>query len=343
VLERNKGEDIKASEFELLTATAFDIFTRENVEVGVVEVGMGGRDDATNILKHKALTIITKMGLDHQGFLGNTIEEITKVKCGIFHEGVPVLYSHLNDPSVIDVINAEAALVRAGPVTTCKLMPSFSYRQYRTFTKGIIVRRAQKSAIATAFGALKILQPILPNMIPVYQGTQVGYPNKQLLEKAIMNTSLPGRTQYINLEPITGNKKTAMLDGAHNPQAAEYLDHIVGSELRDCRYGPVTWVVANTKGKDLQGFLQPLVRHYDSVATVEFGPVDGMPWIEPASSEDIANAVRGLHPDIPIETFGRDIEGAIKWAVQDQRQESPVVICGSLYLVSDVLRQLRDK
>jgi folylpolyglutamate synthase len=343
VLERNKAEDIKATEFELLTATAFDIFTRENVQVGIIEVGMGGRDDATNILKTKALTIITKMGLDHQGFLGNTIEEITKVKCGIFKKGVPVLYSHSNDPSVIDVIKAEAAAVGAGPLLCPKVIPSFKYAKYKTYMKGIVGRRAQKVGIATAYGALKVLEPVLPDMIPVYEGAYRGTKNIHPYEKAILNTTIPGRMQYINLEPFTGVSKTAILDGAHNPQAAEYLDHVVGFELRDFKYGPVTWVIANTKGKDLPGFLQSFVRHYDSVATVEFGPVDGMPWIEPASSEDIANAVRELHPNVPLQAFGRDIEGAIKWAVQDQRQDAPVVICGSLYLVSDVLRRLRDE
>lgn len=134
-----------------------------------------------------------------------------------------------------------------------------------------------------------------------------------------------------------------MLDGAHNPQAAEYLDHVVSYELRDFKYGPITWVMANTRGKDLTAFLEPLVRSYDSVAAVEFGPVDGMPWIEPASSRDIADAVRELHPEVPVETFEKDIQGAIKWAVQQKSKTSRVVICGSLYLVSDVLRMLRDK
>jgi folylpolyglutamate synthase/dihydrofolate synthase len=339
VLERNKAEDIKATEFELLTATAFDIFTRENVQVGIVEVGMGGRDDATNILKSKALTVITKMGLDHQAFLGDSIEEITKVKCGIFKEGVPVVYSHSNEPSVVDVIKAEAAAIGASPLICPKILPSFTYRNYRKFTKGLTVRQAQRMGIATAYAAFKVLQPLLPDINPGY--TKTG--DKHIYEDAIVTTTIPGRTQQINLELFTGVSKKAMLDGAHNAQAAAYLDIVVGFELRDYKYGPVTWVLANTKGKDLPGFLKPLVRHYDSVATVEFGPVDGMPWVEPAPSEDIANAVRELHPNVPLQAFGRDIEGAINWAIRDQRRESPVVIAGSLYLVSDVLRRLRDK
>jgi folylpolyglutamate synthase/dihydrofolate synthase len=339
VLERNKAEGIKASEFELLTATAFDIFTRENVQVGIVEAGMGGRDDATNVLKSKAITIITKMGLDHQAFLGDTIEEITKVKCGIFREGVPVVYSHLNEESVVDIIKAEAAAVGAGPLVCSKILPSFPYQRYKNFVKRLAGRQAQRMGISTAYAAFKLLQPSLSDIKKGYRRPG----DKRIYEDAIIDTVIPGRTQHINLEPITGVPKKAMLDGAHNAQAAEYLNQVVGFELRDYKYGPITWVIANTKGKDLHGFLEPLIRHYDSVATVEFGPVDGMPWIEPASSEDIANAVRELHPNVPLQAFGKDVEGAINWAVRDQRTDAAVVIAGSLYLVSDVLRQMRDK
>lgn len=343
VLERNKAEDIKASEFEILTATAFDIFTRENVQVGVVEVGMGGRDDATNILKSKSLTVITKMGLDHQGFLGNTIEEITKVKCGIFRQGVPILYSHLNEPEVVDVIKAEAAAVQAGPVTSYEYIPSFRSRKYKAFMKGTMNRTPLKIGICTAYRALCALEPEFPHMVPAYLGKGKANAPQDIYANAIINTQIPGRQQYIDVESIVGEKTVVMLDGAHNPQAAEYLDSVVGYEMRDYKYGPITWVMANTKGKDISGFLEPLVRSYDSVATVEFGPVDGMPWIEPASSQDIAHAVRELHPKVPVETFGKDIQGAIKWAVQQKSETSRVVICGSLYLVSDVLRILRDK
>ncbi|TLD18977.1 Developmental regulator [Venturia nashicola] len=341
VLARNKAEDIKASEFEILTATAFDIFTRENVEVGVVEVGMGGRDDATNVLKSKSLTIITKMGLDHQGFLGNTIEEITKVKCGIFRQGVPVLYSHTNEPEVVNVIMAEAAAVKAGPVTSYQYFPSFKGRKYRTFMKGIMNRTPLKISICTAYRALCALHPELPHMVPPLRSK--ASPEQEIYADAIVDTQIQGRQQYIDVKSIVGVKTIVMLDGAHNRQAAEYLNDVVRYEMRDFKYGPITWVMANTKGKDLSGFLEPLVRNYDSVATVEFGPVAGMPWVEPASSQTIADAVRELQPNIPVETFGKDIRGAIKWAVQQKPKAARVVICGSLYLVSDVLRMLRGK
>ncbi|KAK4990255.1 folylpolyglutamate synthase [Elasticomyces elasticus] len=124
VRARNEMECIEASEFELLTATAFEIFTQEKVDIGVVEVGMGGRLDATNILgvsvstagleltEQEAKTfraeslasVITKIGLDHQGFLGNTIEEIAREKAGIIKTRVPVILDIQNTDNVKSTI-----------------------------------------------------------------------------------------------------------------------------------------------------------------------------------------------------------------------------------------------
>ena len=123
----NKQQNIGASEFELLTATAFTIFTRFKLDLAVVETGMGGRLDATNILGHISndhtamenidmatfrpsplVTAITKIGLDHQAFLGDTIEAIAREKAGIMKPGVAVLYDRTNQPSVREVLKESA-------------------------------------------------------------------------------------------------------------------------------------------------------------------------------------------------------------------------------------------
>lgn len=111
----SKDQDIKASEFELLTATAFDIFTREKVDVAVVEVGMGGRLDSTNVLTNTnvLVTVISKISLDHQSWLGNTLEEIAREKAGILKPGVPCIIDHTNDPSVLSTIAQRRNFVKA--------------------------------------------------------------------------------------------------------------------------------------------------------------------------------------------------------------------------------------
>ena len=117
VKSRDQKNGIKASEFELLTATAFEIFNHEKVEVGVVEVGLGGRNDATNVLQDPLVTVITKIGKDHQSFLGNSLEEIAYQKAGIMKQNVACLVDGSNEGSVIDVLKQNAKESQAAPLT----------------------------------------------------------------------------------------------------------------------------------------------------------------------------------------------------------------------------------
>jgi folylpolyglutamate synthase/dihydrofolate synthase len=332
VLARNKQEQINATEFELLTATAFDIFTREKVDVGVVEVGMGGREDATNVLKSKAVTVIARIGLDHQAFLGDTVEQIAKEKCGIFRQGVPVVYYSVNEPKVIDVIEAEAESIGAGPLYMAKRLPSFGSTRWKMFGKRLISRRHQRLGIAAAYKAFELLYP-LPK--------KARSAEKNSIRDAIIKTVVPGRNQSISISPLVGVDKHVLLDGAHNAQAAENLKGIIWAELREHHFGPVTWVLASTKGKDLGPILTHLLDKGDSVATVEFGSVDGMPWVRSTPSQEIVDVAREVAPDVTAQAFGKDIVGALRWAVE-KSGANPIVVTGSLYLVSDVFRLLRD-
>ncbi|KAL2430428.1 hypothetical protein ABEF95_007267 [Exophiala dermatitidis] len=98
--------DVKPSEFELLTATAFELFTSQGMDVAVVECGLGGRLDATNVLRPQdvLVSVLTKVGLDHTDFLGETIERITEEKAGIFKPGVPVVLEESNEANVLEVV-----------------------------------------------------------------------------------------------------------------------------------------------------------------------------------------------------------------------------------------------
>jgi len=124
VKARNGKYNIGASEFELLTATAFGIFNRHRVDVGVVEVGLGGRLDATNVLTAEdvIVSIITKIGIDHQAVLGDTLGEIATEKGGIIKKGVPFLVDSTNPPEVLAALEACAAKVSGGD-TQMQLSP----------------------------------------------------------------------------------------------------------------------------------------------------------------------------------------------------------------------------
>ncbi|KFY69951.1 hypothetical protein V499_09603 [Pseudogymnoascus sp. VKM F-103] len=322
VNNRNKDEGIGASEFELLTATAFEIFAREKIEMGVIEVGLGGRLDATNILENKAVTVISKMGLDHQSFLGNTLEEIALQKAGIMRPGVPCVLDSTNPPSVREVVEKHARDIG---------------------TK--VALSAMGSEVAKEISEANFEPHQLDNLACAYNAFQIatGNPNPPLdqILPAVRKLQWPGRLQQIGIGAITGRQELTTLDGAHNAQSAAALGAFVDRKLRS-KSSRVTWVLAASAGKELDNILKPLVQPGDNVVTTEFGAVDGMPWVQPMSSKDILSSISSAGVETSQQhDAGSDVSGALRWAA-DTAAGGPLVIAGSLYLVSDVLRLLRS-
>lgn len=321
VKQRNKDDGIDASEFELLTATAFEIFAKEKIEMGVIEVGLGGRLDATNVMENKAVTVISKIGLDHQSFLGNTIEEIAFQKAGIMRPGVPCVLDETNIPAVRQVVEDHAKEIRAPIIlssTDSSFLDELSQEDFEPH---------QWANLACAYTAFHLAY------------TKLDSPLHRLLP-AIQNLKWPGRLQVTDIRAITGRREPVILDGAHNVQSAEVLGNYVDRKLRS-KSSRVTWVLAASSGKELDGILQPLLHRDDCVTSVEFGPVDGMPWVTAMDSAEVLAAASKLGLDKSQQyDAGNDISAALRWAVE-AAAGGPLVIAGSLYLVSDVSRLLR--
>lgn len=321
VIKRNQTEDIGASEFELLTATAFEVFAREKIEMGVIEVGLGGRLDATNVLQNKAVTVISKIGLDHQGFLGNTIEEIARQKAGIMMPGVPCVLDNSNPPAVQKVVEDYAKEIGTDVIlssTESSFLDELSKEDFEPH---------QWQNLACAYTAFHLAYTKLES--PLHR-----------LAPAIQKINWPGRLQIADIRSLTGSPEPVLLDGAHNVQSAEVLGSYVNGNLRK-QGNRVTWVLAASQGKELDGILNPLLQKGDVVAAVQFGPVDGMPWVQAMDSKDILTAAATSGVDSThIYNAGADLSGALRWAAT-VAAGGPIVIAGSLYLVSDVLRLLR--
>ncbi|KAF1990959.1 FolC bifunctional protein [Aulographum hederae CBS 113979] len=370
VLARNEKEKIGATEFEVLTATAFNIFTQEKVDVGVVEVGMGGRLDATNILEAPLVTVISKIGMDHQAFLGDTLEKIAAEKAGILKPGVPAVVDGTNSPSVIKVIKNTAHRVSAGRIytsvkldlsrTTPNVRPSTkALARWKAFAKTQMGVKHRRINMAVASKAVSVVWPLCAP-----PGSSL-HPHD--LVPAIMTARVPGRCEEISITPLTGRKGNILIDGAHNPEGVNSLNMWMESHCRIPAHdiqnrttdgmvskmdgkitvyeqSDVTWVVALSAGKNISDMLRDLVQPEDRVIAVEFGPVDGMPWVKPTPAEDIAAVVRDLQlvSEENVIACGKDVLGALKRATQ-LAGDMPIVVMGSLYLVSDVFRLLREK
>lgn len=324
ILEINRTHKIQATEFEIITAIAFEVFAREKIDIGVIEVGLGGRLDSTNIMEKKAVTVITKIGLDHQSWLGNSVEEIALEKAGIMRTGVPCVIDRTNNESVRNVIKEHAQKIGTDIVLSSIDSPFFEDLKH----DHLDLEPHQQDNLACAYTAFHLGY------------TSSESPLHRLLP-AIKKVEWPGRLQKLDIECITQRKETVLLDGAHNAQSAQVLGDYVNRKVRTTSNNTVTWILAVSEGKDLKQILKPLLQNEDYVGVVKFNPVDRMPWVRATAPNEILSAAYELGIDpLHCHNAESDVLNILKWAATISNR-GPIVIAGSLYLVSDVLRIIR--
>ncbi|KAL9001213.1 MAG: hypothetical protein Q9169_000397 [Polycauliona sp. 2 TL-2023] len=326
---RDSTAGIRASEFELLTATAFEIFTQEKVQVGVIEVGVGGRHDATNIMQHPLVTVITKIGRDHQSLLGTAIEEIAGHKAGIMKSGTACIVDATNSESVLQVLSETAHEIGAEPFHRIPSQSDQESTDLQEYLAKSDLESHQRINLELAYHAALIAA----------QQMKLAVSSQAMLQGA-RKSAWPGRLQTLGIRGLTGRAEPVILDGAHNSQSAEVLGSYVNKRVR-FKGCSVTWIIAASVGKDLRELLSPLLQSRDNIVAVEFGPVDGMPWVVPVKAESILEVAKILGIEGSLDTASKDVFQSLHLATRTANGD-PIVICGSLYLVSDILRLARD-
>lgn len=319
VHRNNTDLQLRCTEFEVLTATAFKIFELEKVDLAVIEVGLGGRLDATNALeantaelKGVIVSAITKIAFDHEGFLGKTLEKIAGEKAGIMKERIPCVVDGSNRPQVLLVFQERAESLG------CPLTIANKEKDAVELIRVSPLNGAyQLSNLGVALRAIDVVKQHFPI---------------DNIRKGIEHTTWQGRLQRIE---IPGNGLTVLVDGSHNENAAIELGAFLKSST-DRAHG-IVFVVGFTKGKSIEGLLKHTVTANDTVYPTSFTTPEGMPWIVLTAPEDILTVARNYTAEIqPAATLENIIETVSKnYGSGDRR---PVVIFGSLYLVSDVLR-----
>lgn len=308
--------------FEVLTAAGFLLFSRVPADLLVLEVGLGGRFDATNVIPTARACIITSISLDHQGFLGDDLAGIAREKAGIIKQGVPVFVAPQPEhvmAAIRDIADAhEAPLYRLGHEFT--ITPQGDGLRYQDETGSLTLpapalhgpHQAQNSALAVA--ALRHAGLNLPDT--AFAG--------------IGNTYWPARLQPLHgaLTQDMPSGWELILDGGHNPGAGTALADV----LTTWQDRPLHLIVGLKDSKDVQGFLRPLVPHATSIQAVA---EDGQHLAMPVRTIlDAAKAAGGTARP------GPDIRTALK-RLRDEAGNSPaparVLICGSLYLAGCAL------
>lgn len=306
--------------FELTTAIAFERFSNQSVDVGVVEVGLGGRLDATNAAD-AGVAVVTSIGLEHQEYLGDTIGEIATEKLGIVKPGSLLVTGDLPDEAEVHAARLSAEFeverLRLG-VDLVVEDPRLAvggwlvdivgrYDTYRDLVLPLHGRH-QVDNLALAVGAL--------------EATFGRALSKDALQEGLAALTNPGRMEVLRRHPLL------LLDGAHNPHGMAALAGALDEE-----FGSTDWVavVGAMRDKDLTMFetLEPHVQHYVCTAHSSERAVP---------ADELAASLRASVA-VPVEVEPEPL-AAVARARDLAGDDGGVVVAGSLYLVGDVRRDL---
>lgn len=314
--------------FEFTTAMAFQYFAEEDVDIAVIEVGMGGRLDATNVIT-PLISIITNIGYDHQEFLGNTLSEIAGEKAGIIKNGIPVVMAD-NLPEVRVIIEER-----------CKDMGSNLYIAGRDFRAERL--RVNGSEFKTQgfdyYGIEKTFEGIEISLMGKHQvmnasltisACEVISSGIKIQEDAIRKGLEEARWEA-RLEIISRNP-TILLDGAHNEGAAQALRRAL-EEIFLPEYDRLFLVVGMMKDKDIKGFLRVLAPLASEVI------VTAADYGRAASPALLAMEAEVYNPR--VKAVGK-VHDALDYAIGKASSRDLICVTGSLYTVGEVKGFGRD-
>jgi len=315
--------------FEITTAAAYLAFSRVPAELALIEVGMGGRYDATNVIE-PALSAITPIGYDHTGFLGDKLETIAGEKAGILKRAVPAVIGRQREASA-QVIAAQAAslaapLFRLGREWQVK--PTQSGFRYDSDLIGLdlpapaLAGAHQLDNAATAIACVERLRAA---------GFAIG---DGAIREGLANVEWPARLQKLSRGPLVDSLPPGCelwLDGGHNEDCGIALARMASDWAKEPAPLPLYLVFAMLTSKDAAGFLRPLARHAVGARAVPFPP--GHSAYTPQEACAKAGEV-GLDC-APADDIGAALEDLFATQPAPMR----ILICGSLYLAGLVLER----
>jgi dihydrofolate synthase / folylpolyglutamate synthase len=312
--------------FECVTALAFEVFACERVEFGVIEVGLGGRLDATNIIT-PVVSVITRIDFDHENFLGHSLREIAGEKAGIIKHGVPVV-SAPQLPEARDILQARATELHGVLVET-----TGTFRVEQESMKAGCVR-AKVTEIPT--GTQFTLAPQLPGRFQLQNALNAVVAARLLqekkfrvsdenIERGIAETQWPGRLEKLQSRP------DIYLDGAHNPGAARELARFLEENFAGRRIVLIYGAMRDKAVDEVTGLLFPLASEVVFTQPNTPRAISGTQLANIASHHAAHFAV--------IE----DAEIALDTVLADAHPEDAIFITGSLYLVGQLRHTLKER
>ncbi len=301
------------TEFELVTALAFNWFAHSGCDIVALEVGLGGRLDCTNIIDAPEAAVFTPVSLDHTKLLGSTTAEIARDKAGIIKPGCDAVTCYGQDSAALAVLRSVCAekgvRLHVPDADKLDLMSSVlgeSKVEYDYFPLTVSMTGSHQiqNAVTAYFTALALRE----------RGWTISDEN---IRSGIASTRFPGRLEIIRRQPLI------LLDGGHNPGGADAVAHTIDEYLSGRRIITVMGMCAD---KNTEYCIHEIARR----SSVFIGTQSLIPRALPA--RDVANAAKGLCPSV---NWNAEISKACRIAMELAAPGDVILVCGSLYILHD--------
>ena len=315
IIEKLQNEGTIITEFEYVNALAFYIFANAGCDIVVLETGLGGLLDCTNVILPPLCAVITTIGLDHTAILGDTIEQIAEQKCGILKKGSLAVCSK-QDPRAMKVIEetarkCEIPLINSESVAIVHPVLHLSGSEFEANGLSLSLPLAGAHQIdntATALAALFTLRQ--RNLLNI---------SDEAIQRGVCKAVNPARLELLNKNPIV------LLDGAHNPNGIEALKNAIREFLPDKK---ITCVMGMLADKDTDGAIALLSGMFERVFTVPVNNPRAM------ATEKLAEKFHAICPSVTA--FGNAEQAIDEALALAKNEDGVVIICGSLYLAGEI-------
>ena len=285
--------------FEITTAAAFIAFKKFPADINIFETGLGGRLDATNIIENKKLTIITKIGFDHEEFLGNNIQKIAKEKAGILRKNIPVIIAKQSRDKARKTLMYNAKELNSKVIMIEKISRD---------TKLGLTGDFQYDNASTAFTAAKFILPSI---------------SLTKVKKGLARTSWFGRIQKLNDGKIFNLRKNiTIIDGSHNQDGAVVIEKYLTKEA----LGKWNLIIGMLNNREVKDFVKIFKNHINQIYAIEIPEQKNS-----LSALDIKNKLDDLG-------FNTNTSKSLESSLKKADDKIPLLITGSLYLAGYALK-----
>ncbi len=318
-IEKLRNEDVIITEFEAVTVAAFLHYKNAGCDFVVLETGLGGRFDATNVIERPLISIITSISLDHVNILGNNLAEIAYEKCGIIKNECPVVTCSSQSAEALKVISEQSKVHNSelyiADIASYSLIDesiegstiNFCSRQVKVPFPG----EHQRENCIVALTAVDILKK---------EGIAI---SETAIKRGVEKTKNPARCE------IVSNRPFVIFDGCHNEGSAKALAYVIKKHLKNKK---ITAVMGMMEDKDVTKVLSLLCDEFDSVITVTPSNPRAM------KADKLAELAKKYCKN--VQSFENELDG-LKFAVNSLGKDGVLLVCGSLYLCSDLYKYFR--